>query len=115
MVKSVRKRSKSVKVKKNKANSWVKFLKKNGGHGHTLKGLKRLYRSGKSSPRKSPKKSPVKRSKKSSEVKRCSSRKKRVCGSDPQCEWTKNRKRPCRLRKGSHQGEVYQGPHNKPE
>ena len=60
-------------------------------------------------------KSPVKRSRKSSEVKRCSSRKKRVCGSDPQCIWTKNRKRPCRLRRKSHQGAIYQGPHNKSE
>jgi len=104
-----------------KPTEWDKFRSKHAGKQMSTKELSAEYQKiKKSALRKSvAKKSPVKRviksvAKKSTRVKnQCTiNRTKKKCGSNPQCSWVgKNKKTPCRMGRGSHQGTVYQGPH----
>jgi hypothetical protein len=40
----------------------------------------------------------------------CNSLKKESCSSDPNCQWTQNKKSPCRAKSKVRKGEVYEGP-----
>ena len=91
-----------------KPTEWDKFRSKHAGKQMSTKELSAEYQK--------IKKSALRKSvaKKSTRVKnQCTiNRTKKKCGSNPQCSWVgKNKKTPCRMGRGSHQGTVYQGPH----
>lgn len=66
-----------------------------------------------SRPRPKPRKSsskPRKNSIKNYVRGQCAPLGKQSCGSDPNCQWTRNKKTPCRSKRGVRKGDVYQGP-----